>query len=111
MDNSAPELEQAQILLAHKQPDRLKQVSNCLGQLYDCEVRLTVTESDDDTIRELDSARFDLVLCDRRLLTVKLIEQFNRLRSRGESAATVLLCNDAYGNLTAVITLYASQMA
>ena len=95
MDNSAPELEQAQILLAHKQPDRIKQVSTCLGQLYDCEVRLTVTESVDETIRELDSARFDLVLCDRRLLTVKLIEQFNRLRSRGEGAATVLLCNEA----------------
>ena len=95
MDKKAPELEQAQILLAHKQPDRIKQVSNCLGQLYDCEVRLTVTESVDDTIRELDSARFDLVLCDRRLLTVKLIEQFNRLRSRGETAATVLLCNEA----------------
>lgn len=95
MDKSAAELNQAQILLAHKQPDRIKQVSNCLGQLYDCEVHLTVTNTVDDTIRELDSARFDLVLCDRRLLTAKLIEQFNRLRSRGEAAPTVLLCNEA----------------
>lgn len=94
MDNNAPELEHAQILLAHKQADRIKQVSSCLSNIQDCEVHLTVTEGVDHTIRELESARFDLVLCDRRLLTVKLIEQFNRLRSRGEAAATVLLSND-----------------
>ena len=75
-------------------PDKIKQVSSCLADLHDCDVRLTVTDTVDDTVRELDSARFDLVLCDRRLLTVKLIEQFNRLRSRGEPAATVLLSNE-----------------
>lgn len=95
MDTTLPELEQAQILLAHKQADRIKEISTCLGNLHSTEVRLTVTQSVDETLRELDSARFDLVLCDRRLLTVKLIEQFNRLRSRGEPAATILLSNEA----------------
>lgn len=94
MDITALEPEQAQILIAHKQADQAQKVASCLSNLSDCDVRLTLTSSVDDTVVELESARFDLVLCDRRLLTVKLIEAFNRLRSRGEPAATILLSNE-----------------
>ncbi len=94
MANHTLELEQAHILLSHKQAERIQQVSRSLAHLHDCEVRLTITGNVDDTVRELQRARFDLVLCDRRLLTARLIEQFNALRARGEAATIVLLSNE-----------------
>ncbi|EDY87334.1 diguanylate cyclase/phosphodiesterase [gamma proteobacterium HTCC5015] len=95
MDLSTLEPEHAQVLLAHKQVDQARLFAGGFNQVSGCDIRMTMAHSVDDVIRELETARFDLVLCDRRLLTVKLIEAFNRLRARGEHIATVLLSNEA----------------
>ncbi|MGM0563199.1 MAG: bifunctional diguanylate cyclase/phosphodiesterase [Pseudomonadota bacterium] len=94
MDPASLEPEHAQVLLAHKQVEKAQDFARGFKLLSGCDVRLTMTHSVNDTIAELETGRFDLVLCDRRLLTVKLIESFNRLRANGEYMATVLLSNE-----------------